>query len=247
MKHDPKFYGDAVADMYDTLCSRSDWLDPTDAVELLARLAGAGRALELGVGTGRIALPLQARGVEVVGVDASRRMVEQLRSKPGGDRLTIVVGDFADVAMPGPFSLVYIAFNTLFHLADQERQIACLRNVADRLSPGGALVVECFVPTPPAPGVNGGQLTVWNVTDDSVDIGVRWYDVRDQSYVEQHVYLEDGTVRLNHNRGREVSPAELDLMARLAGLRLRERWGGWRCEPFTTLSRSHVSAYEPIA
>lgn len=243
MKDDPEFYGEAVADMYDTLCARSDWLAPDDAVEFLAKVAGSGPALELGIGTGRIALPLQRTGVEVVGIEASGRMIEQLRRKPGGERTTVVFGDFAEVDVQGSFPLIYIAFNTLFHLTSQERQISCLTNAAERLSEGGSLVVECIVPTPPASGVSGGQLTVWNVNDDSVDIGVRWYDVTDQSYVEQHLYIEDGRIRLNHNRGRDVWPSELDLMARLAGLRLRERWAGWRRDAFTMLSRSHVSVY----
>lgn len=243
MNHEPEFYGDAVADMYDDLCSRSDWLVPDAAVRFLGKLAGAGPALELGIGTGRIALPLQRAGVQVVGVDASERMLAELQRKPGGERVTAVAGDFANPPVDGPFPLVYVAFNTLFHLTTQERQITCLRNAGALLTPGGTLVVEAFVPTPPSQGESGGQLTVWNVGEDSLDIGVRWYDRVTQTYIEQHVFLQDGSVRLNHNRGRDFWPAELDLMARLAGLRLCERWGGWNDEPFSSESRSHVSLF----
>jgi SAM-dependent methyltransferase len=241
---EPGFYGDAIADMYDDLCSRSDWLSPNGAVDFLAGLSFGGRALELGIGTGRIALPLRARGVDVLGIEVSEAMIGQLRKKPGGEKIEVVCGDFTDINLPGPFSLVYVAFNTLCHVTSQERQVACFENVARHLEPSGVFVVETFVPLPPPQGGEPGQLTVWNVTDDSVDIGIRWYDPTTQRYAEQHVYLEDGRVRLNHNRGREIWPGELDLMARLAGLRLRERWADWCRNPFNPQSRGHVSIYE---
>ena len=241
---DPGAYGDAIADMYDELCSKSDWLRPEDIVGFLADLAAGGRALELGIGTGRVAIPLQARGIDVAGIDASEHMIRQLRQKPGADAIRVVVGDFSSLDVEGSFKLVYVVFNTLFHLTSQEQQIACFANVARCLEPTGTFVVEAFVPSLPSTGKTGGQMTVWNVTEDTVDIGVRWYDVTTQSYVEQHMYFDGAKVRLNRNRGREAWPSELDLMARLAGLRLSERWGGWRRQPFNSECRSHVSVYQ---
>lgn len=240
---DAATYGDAVADSYDELCSRVGWLQSEDTVAFLAGLAAGGPALELGIGTGRVAIPLQVRGIDVTGIDASERMISRFQRKPESHAIRVVADDFSSSKLQGSFKLVYIVFNTFCQLTSQEQQVSCFANVARWLQPGGAFVVEAFIPTPPSVGQTDGQLTVWNVSDKTVDIGARRYDAATQGYVEQHMYFDGATVRLDSNRGREAWPSELDLMARLAGLQLGERWGGWRREPFTSDSRSHVSVY----
>jgi SAM-dependent methyltransferase len=205
------------------------------AVEFLADLAGDGAALELGIGTGRIALPLAARGVRVHGVDLSPDMVAQLRAKPGGADIPVEIGDFATTRVGRSFALAYVVFNTIVNLTTQEAQLACFESVAAHLEPGGAFVVEVGITTPT-------PLHVFDLGDDHV--GVDEYDAATQRLVSHHFTLVDGRWERVSMPFRAVTPAELDLMARLAGMRLRERWGGWNREPFTSESTKHVSVWQ---
>ena len=211
------------------------------AVALLADLAGHGGALEFGIGTGRIALPLAERGVPVAGIDASEAMVARLRAKPGGEEIDVTIGDFSATRVEGRFSLVYIVFNTIFNLVTQDEQVDCFRNAAAHLDAGGCFVVELEVPElqrlPP-----GQRVNVIGVDARRFSFDV--YDVVTQALTSYHFHVGEVGISSFPVEGRYAWPSELDLMARLAGLRLRERWGGWRREPFTDLSRSHVSVYE---
>jgi SAM-dependent methyltransferase len=229
------FAGD-VADRYDS--ASAEMFAPgvvVPTVDLLAELAGGGPALELGIGTGRIALPLAERGVPVHGIDLSPDMVARLHEKPGGRAVPVKIGDFAATRVEGSFSLAYVVFNTINNLTTQEAQVACFENVAAHLAPGGVFVVEAGVP-------NTSLLEVFDLADDHV--GVDEYDPATQRLVSHHFTLVDGSWQRLSVPFRAVSPAELDLMARLAGLRLAHRWGGWGGEPFTGLSPAHMSVYE---
>lgn len=239
--YDISTYGERIADVYD------EWHGHLveGGVELLAGLAGGagGRALELGVGTGRVAIPLAALGVEVHGIDASPAMVEKLRAKPGGGRVQVTAGDFADAAVGGQFSLVYVVFNTIFALLSQAEQVRCFANVAARLAPGGVFLVEAFVPDPTL-YQNGQTIRASNVTAGEVNLHAARHDPVEQVVFGQQILINAEGVRLYPVKLRYAWPAELDLMARLAGLRLRVRWGGWRREPFNARSEKHVSVYE---
>jgi SAM-dependent methyltransferase len=235
-------YGDRVARSYDV-----DYPERTAEVpaDFLAALAGPrGRALELGIGTGRVALPLARRGVRVEGIDASRAMVARLRKKPGGRAIPVSIGDFADVDAKGPFSLVYVVFNTFFALLTQEDQVRCFWNVATRLAPGGTFVIEGFVPDPSR--FDRGQRTdTTAIGGDSVDLNCAVHDAaRQRVDTRQYRLFEDGRFEVVPISVRYAWPSELDLMARLAGLRLRERYGGFDRRPFGSGSGSHVSVYE---
>jgi SAM-dependent methyltransferase len=237
----PETYGDRIADVYDELYADAPFLETDATVDLLAQLAGGGPALELAIGTGRVALPLAARGVEVHGVDASERMVAKLRAKPGGDSIPVTIGDFADVPVDGEYPLIYVVFNTFFALQSQDEQVRCLENVAARLTPEGAFAMDAFVPDPAR--FAGGRVSVSRIEDDLVQLEVTKLDPVEQRSLSQHVVLTPEGARFYPVSVRWAYPPELDLMARLAGLRLRERWGGWRREPFTADSTRHVSVY----
>jgi SAM-dependent methyltransferase len=204
-------------------------------VEFLAELAGDGAALELGIGTGRVALPLAARGVRVSGIDLSPDMVAQLRRKPGGEATPVAIGDFATTRVDGTFSLAYLVFNTIGNLTTQDAQVACFENVAAHLEPGGCFVIELGMRVPE-------RLSVFDLSDTHV--GVDEYDPATQRLVSHHFTLWDGRWERVSMPFRSVSPGELDLMARLAGMTLRERWSGWRREPFTAESTKHVSVWQ---
>jgi SAM-dependent methyltransferase len=237
---DSATYGDRIAAIYDSSAGLPT--DTDEAVEFLAGLAAAGPVLELGIGTGRIALPLLERGLEVHGIDASERMVERLRAKPGGERVTVTIGDFAEVAVEGTFHLVFVVFNTFFGLLDQEAQVRCFQSAAAPLAPGGAFVIEAFVPDPTR--FSGGQhLGTREVTADSLRLDASTHDPVAQRVRTQHVFLDERGIRLYPVQIRYAWPSELDLMARLAGLTLAERWSGWRREPFTPAAGRHVSVY----
>ncbi|MES5818778.1 class I SAM-dependent methyltransferase [Streptomyces sp. RG80] len=245
MDHTDDYFGEHIAATYDDPASemfQSDAIDP--AVAFLAELAGAGRALELGIGTGRIALPLAARGVPVHGIDLSRAMVERLRAKPGGETIGVSIGDFATTEVDGTFSLAYLVFNTIMNLTTQEAQVACFRNVAAHLAPGGVFVIEVMVPElrKLPPGQNAVPFHV-----GASRLGFDTYDVATQSMSSHHVKIVDGHGEYTEIPFRYVWPAELDLMAQLAGLRPRERWEGWAREPFTSESGRHVSVWEKPA
>jgi SAM-dependent methyltransferase len=233
-------YGDLIADAYDTWHGLPD--DAADAAGLLAELAGTGPALELAIGTGRIALPLAARGVEVHGIDASEAMIAALRRKPGGDRIPVTVGDFADVGVDGSFRLVYVVYNTFYMLLTQEEQVRCFRNVAAHLAEDGVFVIQAFVPDVTR-FVRQQQVSVDRVEVDTVVLDVSRHDPVAQTVDSQQIVVRGDGIRLQPVRLRYAWPAELDLMARLAGLRLRDRWAGWRREPFTASAGSHVSVY----
>lgn len=241
-RYGPETYGDGIADVYDTWFSG---MDPTPAVELLASLAGDGPVLELAVGTGRVAIPLAERGFDVHGIDASEAMVERLRAKPGGARIDVTVGDMADVAVATeePFSLVLVVFNSLFALLTQDDQVRCFANVANRLAPGGRFVLECFVPDP-ARFDRGQRVDARSVALDQVLVDFSRHSPINQQVDSQHVLLTSDGLRLTPVSLRYAWPSELDLMARLAGLSLRHRWGGWQREPFDDTSGVHVSVYE---
>ena len=232
-------YGERVAGVYDEWHSEYD----PRAIDMLAELAHGGKALELGIGTGRIALPLSARGVEVHGIDAAISMISRLRSKPGSEKITITQGNFADVAVEQKFALVYVVFNTFFALTTQEAQVQCFRNVASRLSEGGCFVIEAFVPDLTR-FVRDQVNLVTKITVDEVQLDVGQHDPLTQRVVSQKVVIKDGKIRQFPVQIRYAWPAELDLMAQLAGLRLRERWSSWTREPLTAQSMKHISVYE---
>ena len=240
-RYRPETYGDRIADIYDDVMA--DLPDPGDCVDRLAELAGPGPALELGIGTGRVALPLAARGVEVHGIDASAAMVERLRAKPGGEAIAVTIGDFADMAVEGGYPLVYVVFNTFFALLTQEDQVRCFAGVAGHLAPGGAFLLTGFVPDPTL--YAGGQsVRAHGLGLDHVRLDVARHDPVAQRVEFQHLLVTAEGIRLLPGTIRYAWPSELDLMARLAGLRLRDRWGGWRHEPFGADSGLHVSVYE---
>ena len=239
------YFGEHVAAQYDESTPEmfeSASIDPV--VELLAELARGGRALELGIGTGRIALPLTARGVEVHGIELSQAMVARLRAKPGGERIPVAIGDFSETRVDGSFALAYLVFNTINNLTTQAAQVACFRTVAAQLEPGGCFVIEVGVPDlrrlPP-----GERFVTFDVSERHW--GIDEYDVANQGLVSHHLSVVDGQLARESVPFRYVWPAELDLMAELAGLRLRERYEGWRREPFTSESRKHVSVWEKPA
>lgn len=240
--YDASTYGDRIASIYDELYQ--DMFDVEGTVDLLAELAGDGRALELAIGTGRIALPLAGRGVEVHGIDISEAMVTELRAKPGGAGIPVEMGDFADVPVGDTtYRLAYLVFNTLFALATQEDQVRCFQNVADHLEPGGLFVVECFWPDL-ARFDRHQRIGVDSVSSDAVMLEATRHDRVNQRSESMHVVLKEGGTELYPVVIRYAYPAEMDLMARLAGLRLKERHGGWRKQPFTSESNTHVSIYE---
>jgi SAM-dependent methyltransferase len=233
-------YGERIAAVYDELYAR---YDPA-AIITLKRLAQGGRALELGIGTGRIALPLQQTGVEVQGIDASTEMAARLRAKPGGEAIPVTLGSIADVAVEGHYSLIYIPFNTLFALPTQDEQVRCFQNVAQHLAPGGVFLIEAFVPDVTRFSSGGQTVRAVSVQKDQVQLDVSQHDPLAQQVTSQHVILTAGGIRLYPVRLRYAWPAELDLMARLAGLRLKHRWEDWEGRAFTAGSGSHISVYE---
>jgi SAM-dependent methyltransferase len=232
-------YGEHIAGMYDVLYGSFD----LQAIDFLAELAGGGPALELGIGTGRIALPLKSRGVEVHGIDASPAMVSKLHAKPGGADIPVDIGSFADVNVSGEFSLIYVVFNTFFALVTQDDQIRCLTNAASHLARDGCLVIEAFVPDM-ARFTAQQVMRAIAVELDEVHIDVSRYDPVTQIITSQHIILTENGTRLFPVQIRYVWPSEMDLMARLAGLRLVERWGGWDRSAFSEESKSHISVYK---
>ncbi|WP_431878770.1 class I SAM-dependent methyltransferase [Micromonospora marina] len=235
---DPGLFGRLWAATYDGPGNP----DPAPAVDFLAPLTEGGPVLELAVGTGRVALPLAARGLAVEGVEASPEMVAQLRAKPGGADMPVTVGDMADVPVAGPYRLVFLVFNTLFNLVSEERQAACFRNVARVLAPGGAFVIETFVPDP-ADFDRDEQVQVREVTEDSATIRMHRYDRAAQTFVRQTVTFDADGVHLKPFAMRYAWPEQIDELAERAGLRLTERYADWDRTPFDEDSRSHISVY----
>jgi SAM-dependent methyltransferase len=237
------FFDEPVAARYDASSAAMfapEVVEPT--VEFLSALAGGGRALELGVGTGRIALPLAARGVPVHGIDLSAAMVARLREKPGAEAVGVTVGDFATTRVDGTFSLAYLVFNTISNLTTQDQQVACFRNVAAHLEAGGCFVIE--VGTPSLQRLPAGETMLVFAAEEG-HWGIDEYDVANQALVSHHFsVVEDGRIERSSIPFRYAWPAELDLMAQLAGMRLRERWADWDRSPFTSDSRKHVSVWQ---
>ena len=217
--------------------------DERAAVAFLADLAGSGPALELGIGAGRIALPLAARGVRVDGIDLSPAMVAELRAKPGGDQLSVTIGDFADMPIEDAYCLIFVAFNTLFNLLTQEDQVRCFENVATHLTGDGSFVVEAYVPAFLHRLRAQQYVDAEAIEVDEVRLDVLRHNAAQQMIEESHVSLSRAGVRLNPVVQRYAWPSELDLMARIAGLRLKQRWGGWDRRPFDSDSSLHVSVY----
>jgi SAM-dependent methyltransferase len=235
------YFGERVAERYDE--SAADMFDPAavdPVVDSLVELARDGAALELGIGTGRIALPLSKRGIRVHGIDLSEAMVARLRAKPGAEQIGVTIGDFATTTVEGSFSVAYLVFNTIMNLTTQDEQIACFQNVAAHLEPGGCFVIEVGVPElqrlPP-----GDTVRAFNVR--ATRLGFDEYDVARQGLISHHYSVVDGKLEVLSIPFRYVWPSELDLMARLAGMTLRERWSGWKREPFTSDSTKHVSVW----
>jgi SAM-dependent methyltransferase len=239
------YFGERVAQRYDESSAdmfESAVVDPV--VDLLAELAGHGAALELGIGTGRIALPLARRGIRVHGIDLSEAMVARLRAKPGAQQIGVTIGDFATTTVEGRFTVAYLVFNTIMNLTTQDGQVACFQNVAAHLEPGGCFVIEVMVPAlqrlPPGETVRAFNLS-------ATRLGFDEYDVASQGLISHHYTVVDGNLEVDAPPFRYVWPSELDLMARLAGMTLRERWSGWKREPFTSDSTKHVSVWEKTA
>ncbi len=236
------YFDERIAESYDE--SDAEMFDVAvlgPVIDLLAEIAGDGRALEFGIGTGRIALPLSQRGVPVHGIDMSKAMVAKLRAKSGGDDIGVTIGDFATTTVEGSFSLCYLVYNTIMNLTTQAAQVACFRNAAAHLESGGCFVIEVMIPElrrlPP-----GETFRAFHGSESSW--GIDEYDVATQGLTSHHLDMVDDRVERFSVPFRYVWPSELDLMAELAGMTLRERFGGWRREPFTSESRTHVSVWE---
>jgi SAM-dependent methyltransferase len=234
-------FGEAVASRYDTMYAdqaHPDVVDP--AVDFLAALANGGAALELGVGTGRVALPLSRRGLRVHGIDLSPEMVERLRAKPGAENVGVTIGDFATTRVAGTFGVAYLVRNTIMNLTTQDEQVACFRNAAAHLEPGGCFVIEVLVPglqrLPPGERVQAFAVTPNHLGFDEIDVAM-------QRLVSHHYWNFDGRIETFSPPFRYVWPSELDLMAQLAGMTLHERWSSWTRDPFTNDSREHISVW----
>ena len=226
-------YDVTSADMFD-----DSVLEPT--VDFLAQLAGDGRALELAVGTGRVALPLWARGIEVCGIELSRAMVDQMRAKPGGGEVVVTIGDMARTRVEGPFTLVYLVYNTISNLLTQDEQVDCFANAAAHLEPGGHFVIEVGLPRLQRLPI-GERFLPFEVS--AGHLGIDEYDLAQQRLVSHHYWLADGRADTFHSPHRYAWPAEYDLMARLAGMTLHERWASWTRDPFTSASTKHISVW----
>jgi SAM-dependent methyltransferase len=242
----PKIYFDErIAAGYDAATGMFDPAVVDPAVDFLADLAGDGAALELGIGTGRIALPLRQRGVRVSGIDLSPAMVERLRAKPGADDLDVTIGDFATTRVEGTFRLAYLVYNTITNLTTQDAQVECFGNVAAHLEPGGCFVIEVGIPDlqrlPPGETVRAFAVTPTYVGFDE------YTDMTAQLFYSNHYWLVGDKLETFSAPYRYVWPSELDLMARLAGMTLRERWSDWNREPFTSDSSTHVSVWQKTA
>ena len=230
----------AAAEVYDDVSQRGDEME---TVAFLEQLVRGGPALELAIGTGRIALPLAARGIRVDGIDFSPDMIAKLRAKPGGAQIAVTMGNFADVAVKGRYRLIYIVFNTLFNLLSQDEQVRCFENVADHLTDDGYFAVEAYVPAFLHRLRDNQYVDAEAIRVDEVRLDVLRHDTTKQMIEESHVSLSPAGVRLNPVVQRYAWPSELDLMARIAGLRLKQRWAGWKREEFTSDSSNCISVY----
>lgn len=240
-EYDQTTYGGRISGIYDELYSEFD----ERSIDTLTELAQGGPALELGIGTGRIALPLQQRRVEVHGIDASKAMLEQLRAKPGGEDIPISLGDFGEVAIEGQFCLIYVVFNTFFALLTQAAQIACFENAAKRLSSHGVFVLEVFVPDMTR-FTDQQTFRTTQLGEDRIQLEASRHDPVSQHVTSQHIFITGEGTRFYPVKLRYAWPSELDLMARLAGMELKHRWGDWDRSEFTADSGKHISVYGHI-
>jgi SAM-dependent methyltransferase len=238
-------YGDRIAEVYDSL-HPGELLDTASTVEFLAARAGTGPVLELAIGTGRVALPLVERGLELHGIDASEKMVTKLRAKGGGRDLPVTMGDFKDVPVEGRFTLIYLTFNTIYALTTQDDQVTCFSNVADHLTEDGVFVVDGFFPDI-SRFDRDQRVQVNEIELDRVFLDVSRHDPVSQTISSQHLIVRSGGIEMYPVHLRYIWPSEFDLMARLAGLELKERWAGYREQPFTSSSGAHVSVYARAA
>jgi SAM-dependent methyltransferase len=240
-KYKPEMsFEENTAESYDKASIRGDEIA---TVEFLEQFAQGGRVLELAIGTGRIALPLAEKGIRVDGIDFSPSMIAKLRSKPGGEKLSITLGNFADVAVPDTYDLIYIVFNTLFNLLTQDEQVRCFENVAVHLSEKGVFVIEGGIPTEFCQLRNNQYVDLENIEVNKVHLDIARYNPVTQLLEETHVTISNTCTQLSPIVTRFIWPSELDLMARIAGLRLKERWANWKREPITALSRNCISVY----
>jgi SAM-dependent methyltransferase len=239
MDYGPETYGERVADVYDTWYKK---LDKPGEVEILEELAGDGPVLELGIGTGRVALALAARGVDVHGIDTSPAIVDEMRKKPGGERIPVTIGDMADVPVDGAFSLIFVVFNTFFMLTTQEAQVRCFRNIAAHLRPGGRFLLHAFVPDL-SRVERGENISVREAGLDQVRLDTTTFEPAAQRLNTTQIRIREDGIRLVHARLRYAFPPELDLMAQLAGLTLEQRWASFDKQPFTDESVFAVSVY----
>ena len=231
-------YGERIAEVYDQYYPE---YDPA-AIQVLAELAKGGKALELGIGTGRISLPLMQMGISVQGIDISQSMVAKLRAKPGGESIKVTMGDFSDVNVDGKFNLIYVVFNTFFSLLTQEEQVRCFQNVTSHLEPGGVFVIEAFVPD--LTRFTGSQaIRGTHLSENEARLDITMVEYDKQVLTSQHVIFTGEGIRFYPVKIRYVWPAEMDLMARLSNLQLKMRWNDWKRNPFTSGSRMHVSVY----
>lgn len=240
-EHVATIYGDHLADVYD------HWFGSYESatINTLAGFAQGRPVLELGIGTGRIALPLAAKGIDVHGIDASRAMISKLKAKKGGDSIRVTMGNFADVSVKEKFSLIFAVFNTFFSLLTQEEQVRCFNNVATRLTDDGVFIIEAFVPEV-GRFKRGQSIRTYSMTSEYVCLQVSQHDSVRQRIKSQHILFINDELKLYPDEVRYAWPSELDLMAQIAGLRLRNRWSGWEQEEFKSGSERHVSVYERI-
>ena len=243
--NDDGYFNAAVAPTYDAACgdmNSAAVLEPM--VEFLARLAGQGRALEFAIGTGRVALPLSAAGVEVHGIEMSRAMLAELAKKPGAEGINATIGDMSTARVEGSFSLVYLVYNTITNVLTQDGQVACFENAAAHLEPGGHFVIEVFIPSLRKLPI-GESFIPFDVSDGH--LGIDEYDTVNQLLTSHHYWIANGRAELFHSPHRYAWPAEYDLMARIAGLTLDQRWANWQRDPFTAESTSHISVWRKRA
>ena len=234
-------YGDRSAPIYDRWHPDA----PDEMIAALRDLAGPGPVLELGIGTGRIALKLAEHALDVHGIDASEAMIGKLWEKANSSRIKVTLGNFAEVGVDGKYSLVFVVFNTFFCLASQEEQVACFANVARRLQPGGLFLIEAFIPDQ-SRFTRGKNTSATKVEADEVSLEFSRHDPLTQGTFSQQVVINEAGASLYPIQIRYAWPSELDLMARLAGMHLRERWSNWRRESLTADSAHHVSVYELV-
>lgn len=237
-------YGEHLAEAYDGMFLAAFVQDTAGAVGFLGELAGGGPALELGVGTGRVALPLAEAGVEVEGIDSSEHMLRILRAKPGGDALPAISGDMAHFELGRRFRLIYAVFNTFFSLLTQDEQVACFECVARHLEPDGAFVMQAFVPDPARFDLRNQRISVESDGPEHLEVDAATHDPVEQRVDNLHVLVDAGKVTLYPVKIRYTYVSELDLMARIAGLRLRERWADWDRSPFPSAKGNHISVWE---